>query len=185
MSTLNTALDYIRRGWNPAPILHRQKGPTEREWQLRVIDEAMAPHCFNGKPQNIGVVLGPSSKGLTDVDLDCPEAVELAPYLLPQTAAIFGRRSKPASHWLYKTTLAEAGLGAAVQFRDPVKKSMIVELRVGGKEGAQTVFPGSTHEEGELIEWTKPGDPPADGPKLRYQVSAFRECCASDPRLAR
>jgi hypothetical protein len=54
-------------------------------------------------PTNVGIVLGPSSQGLTDVDLDCVEAIAIAPYILPRTEAIFGRASKRASHWLYYT----------------------------------------------------------------------------------
>jgi hypothetical protein len=34
------------------------------------------------------------------------------------------------------------------------KEQMILELRIGGGgKGAQTVFPGSVHETGELIAW--------------------------------
>src|SRR5690349_4177057 len=99
MSTaLDTAIGYTRRGWNPVPIPFRTKKPIDDSWQRRVIDEASAPQFFNGKPQNIGIVLGRTSGGLTDVDLDCREAVALAPYFLPQTSAIFGRASKPNSH---------------------------------------------------------------------------------------
>jgi hypothetical protein len=50
---LDYALAYIRRGWNPVPVPFREKGPTEREWQFRVIDEAMAPYHFTSGPQNI------------------------------------------------------------------------------------------------------------------------------------
>jgi hypothetical protein len=45
---------------------------------------------------------------------------------------------------------------------------MLVELRIGGGgKGAQTVFPGSTHESGETITWDKDGGPAAvDGKDL-------------------
>ncbi len=36
---------------------------------------------------------------------------------------------------------------------------MLVEIRVGGETGAQTVFPGSTHETGEAIKWGEAGKP--------------------------
>jgi hypothetical protein len=48
------------------------------------------------------VQLGPKSGGLCDVDLDCTEAVVLAPAFLPPTHAVFGRKSKPRSHYLYR-----------------------------------------------------------------------------------
>jgi hypothetical protein len=141
-----------------------------------VIDAAAAPRYFNGKPQNIGIVLGPTSKGLTDVDLDCAEAVALAPYLLPRTEARFGRRSKPDSHYLYETALAETAGKATLTFKAPKTGEMLVELRVGGPagNGAQTVFPGSVHESGEPVEWAKAGKPAAyDGGRLRLAVAAL------------
>src|SRR5215212_3426279 len=101
LTSLDFARSYIKRGWNPVPIPYGAKRPTDKSWQDRRIDEASAPQYFNGKAQNIGVVLGPTSNGLTDVDLDCPEAVVAAPDLLPPTSAIFGRSSKRASHFLY------------------------------------------------------------------------------------
>jgi P4 family phage/plasmid primase-like protien len=174
-SPLDLARDLIRRGWNPLPLPYRGKKPLDREWQHRIIDEAKAPQFFNGKQMNVGVVLGQSSKGLTDIDLDCAEAIELAPYLLPPTDAIFGRSSSPASHWLYTTSLSETESSAVIPFKDP-SGAMIVELRIGGSKGAQTVAPGSTHETGERIEWTKGkgGDPARfDGLKLRHCVAAL------------
>jgi len=99
---LDIALDYIGRGWNPVPVDHRSKKPTTGNgWQLRIIDATNAPYYFNGGQMNIGVILGPSSHGLTDVDLDCDEARAVAPYILPRTGAIFGRASSRAAHRLY------------------------------------------------------------------------------------
>jgi hypothetical protein len=46
------------------------------------------------------------SGGLTDIDLDCREAVTIGPMLLPASNNVFGRASKPCSHWLYSSTLA-------------------------------------------------------------------------------
>jgi hypothetical protein len=159
---LDAARAYVARGWNPVPIPYRMKGPVDQGWQLRVIDDSTVADHFNGAPQNIGIVLGPSSHGLTDVDLDCSEAIELAAVVLPRTAAMFGRASRRASHWLYRTGLAGKVDGAVMQFHDPRRKnkpkSMLVELRIG--PGAQTVFPGSVHEEtGELIDWDSDGLP--------------------------
>src|SRR4051794_19354125 len=178
MTPLDTALRYVRRGWNPVPIPPRAKRPTDPGWEKRIINERSAPRHFNGKAQNIGVILGRTSQGLTDVDLDCREAIALAPYLLPRTDAIFGRASKPASHWLYYTALSETGTGAAIQFKEGPSGSMLVELRIGGASGAQTIFPGSTHESGGPVEWTKAGDPAkTDGATLRKGVTAIAIGC--------
>jgi hypothetical protein len=179
---LDVARSYIARGWNPVPVRHRTKKPIGDEWQLRIINDANVAAHFNATPQNIGVILGTSSHGLTDVDLDCVEAVALAPVILPKTDAMFGRASARAAHWLYRTGLVGKVEGATLQFHDPRRrhqpKSMLVELRVGGGKGAQTVFPGSTHKEtGELIEWDSDGEPAvandADLPRLVRRVAAL------------
>src|SRR5690606_6841604 len=52
---------------------------------------------------NIGLLLGPVSGGLVDIDLDCPEAFEAAKVLLPRTDAIFGREGARSSHYLYQS----------------------------------------------------------------------------------
>jgi uncharacterized protein (DUF927 family) len=101
---------------------------------------------------------------LTDVDLDCSEAVGLGSYFLPPTDAIFGRASKRNSHFLYFTGIAESDDRATIQFKDPNlpkdDKNMLLEVRIGGGgRGAQSIFPGSTHEEGEEIRWETNGVP--------------------------
>jgi hypothetical protein len=92
---------------------------------------------------------------------------------------VFGRRGKPRSHWFYITTLAETINKGAIRLKDPATKDTLVELRVGGGDkGAQTVFPGSTHESGEPIEWTETGEPArADGEKLQRAVEGLAAGC--------
>ncbi|WP_271602778.1 bifunctional DNA primase/polymerase [Bradyrhizobium sp. CCBAU 45384] len=154
------ALGYAMRDWNTVPIPFRQKAPTESEWQHRVITGSKVERFFGDKSQNIGVQLGRKSGGLTDVDLDCQEAITIAPALLPKTPARFGRSSKRDSHYLYNTSLASKLDQAALQFKDPISKGMLLEIRIGGGDmGAQTVFPGSVHESGELIKWEQEGEP--------------------------
>src|SRR6516164_6844800 len=169
---LGVALDYIGRGWNPVPVDYRTKKPsTGNGWQLRIIDVNNAPHYFNGGQMNIGVILGPSSHGLTDVDLDCGEARAVAPYVLPRTGAIFGRASSRAAHRLYYTDLSVGADKAALIFNDPTTGGRVLELRIGGASGAQTVFPGSIHEEGEAITWEESGEPASvDGDDLARRV---------------
>lgn len=172
---LAIAVDYIRRGWNPVPCQFRSKKPTGNDWQTRMIDETTAARFFNGAPQNVGVQLGPSSHGLTDVDLDCAEAIVIAPYVLPRTGSIFGRPAKRASHWLYYTDLAVEIDQAAIRLGDPSRtgtNATIVEARIGGGgKGAQTIFPGSMHEAGEPISWEEKGEPAnIDGDDLLRRV---------------
>jgi hypothetical protein len=65
---LSAALAYIRRGWCPIPVPYRDKGPTIKHWEELRISEAEAANYFNGAKQNIGVLLGPPSHNLTDVE---------------------------------------------------------------------------------------------------------------------
>lgn len=190
MTALDVALAYIERGWNPVPIPFRSKNPGADEWQLRRLTAATAPQFFNGGPQNIGVQMGAASGGLTDVDLDSPEAVRVAPYILPKTDAIFGRTSKRNSHYLYQTPLHTIKHMATLRYSDPIAKltgikpALLVELRIGGGDkGAQTVFPGSTHEEtGEPIVW----EPGADGaPASSIDLQSKVEMVAACALLAR
>jgi hypothetical protein len=157
MSTLDVARDYIARGWNPVPIPYRAKGPRGSKWHKVHVTLDNVDRYFDGGPQNIGVQLGAKSSKLTDVDLDCVEATALSPHFLPPTPAIFGRVSKPRSHYLYYIDDAEDRASLKLTGID---KDVIVELRMGGGEkGAQTVFPGSVHVSGELIEWASDGEP--------------------------
>ncbi|MBC7772283.1 MAG: bifunctional DNA primase/polymerase, partial [Pyrinomonadaceae bacterium] len=116
------------------------------------VNFADLPQHFNGQPQNIGILLGEPSGGLIDMDLDTPESIRIAPRFLPKTDLVFGRESKPRSHWVYHITgdiprcekwevKADKGAGIA--------GVMIVEMR---GTGAQTVFPPSVHRDtGESI----------------------------------
>ncbi|HEX8492999.1 MAG TPA: AAA family ATPase [Pyrinomonadaceae bacterium] len=150
-SPLEVARSYLVRGWMPIPIAHQSKNPNRTGWQRFSIRQDELPQFFNGKPQNIGVLLGKPSGGLADVDLDCAESIALASYFLPSSDAVFGRTSRPCSHYLYIAT----DDAKTVKLED-VDGKMLVELRY---TGCQTIFPGSTHPSGEKIEWHTDGEP--------------------------
>jgi Bifunctional DNA primase/polymerase, N-terminal len=85
------AQSYIRRGWKPIPVGFRSKRPIQWHWQHLGVTEVLLDTIFSdGKLLNVGVILGGTSGGLTDVDLDCSEAIALAKIVLPKTAAIGG-----------------------------------------------------------------------------------------------
>ena len=180
-TALDIAKDYLRRGWQPIPIAHHSKNPNLAGWQKLKFIESELPNHFNGKPQNIGVLLGEVSNGLTDIDLDSPEAVKIADYFLPETKAVFGRAGKLRSHRLYLCTN-----GKFEKFNNPFligskdeserKQACIVELRTG--DGKQTVFPGSTHESGEAVSWQSDGEPlQVDAQILRRAVALLASAC--------
>lgn len=149
---LDISQSYICRGWLPLPVPFKSKNPNFKGWQHFSVSEKELPAHFNGQPQNIGVLLGKSSGGLTDIDLDCPESIALATYFLPSSNAVFGRISNPRSHYLYVVTGDEA---KTIKFEDTDGR-MLLELRY---TGCQTIFPGSTHPSGEIIDWHTNGEP--------------------------
>lgn len=154
-TALDTARSFIARGWSPVPVEPRSKACNLKGWPQLRITEANIKNHFNGMDQNIGVLTGKPSGNLADVDLDCDEAVALAPYFLPESDAVFGRDSRRQAHWLY----VAGGTFTSLKLVDPElcdKEATIVELRGDGK---QTVFPGSVHESGEPITWDSEGDP--------------------------
>lgn len=140
---------YRSLGWATVRIPPLAKAPRERDWP----DVDYPPESF-APSDNIGIKLGTPSNGLTDVDLDCPEAVALAPLFLKPTST-FGRsgagktpgrvipwdRVGRSRHYLYR---------CATKTKKPAQSH--IEIR---STGLQTVFPGSIHESGEPIEWTE------------------------------
>jgi hypothetical protein len=68
--------------------------------------------------------------------------------VLPETNCIFGRASKPKSHWVYR--LPEPGTHEKFG-----TEGIIVKVR-GNR--ICTVFPGSVHDSGEAIEFDNPHD---------------------------
>src|SRR3990172_2538092 len=164
------ARTYLDRGWAPIPVPHREKAPIFTGWQDLRLEEVQLRAHFNGQPINVGVLLGEPSGGLTDVDLDCPEAVRLAPAFLLPTASRFGRTSKRASHWLYVVTAPVS----TERFADPAGTTL-VELR---STGAQTVSPGSVPPSGEPIEWDEDGaQARCDGATLRTAAVDLAAAC--------
>lgn len=157
---LDAALFWIERAFLPVPVRFRSKKPYNpddphgRNWQDLHITADAAPRYFSSAERNIGVMLG-DKYGSADVDLDCIEAVKVAPQFLPDTGIKFGRASKPASHWFYRIDPPVP----SEQFTDPMDGGTLLELRCQNKDGSighQTVVPPSVHESGEQIRF-EPG----------------------------
>jgi hypothetical protein len=153
-SARQAAQRYLERGWSVIPVPYRSKNPGFKRWeQMRLTCDELDRH-FNGRPQNISVLLGEPSGWLIDVDLDHRRAVELAPQFLPPTALVFGRPGKPRSHWLYRVT---APLVTKKFSSRP--SGMIAEVR---STGTHTIFPPSVHEIAEPITWEDERHLPAE-----------------------
>jgi hypothetical protein len=116
---------YEDRGWAMVPVPAGQKRAVLKDWPNRRFGLADF-----GKGENLAIRVGRLSGDLVDADLDCEEAIELAPIYLPPTAATFGRKSKPRSHWLY------IAAGATFEtFVDPAARTTLLEVRADGRDG--------------------------------------------------
>jgi putative DNA primase/helicase len=147
---LNEYLDFYKENFfTVIPIKSRTKAPEISAWQNR------RPANFNpaefDDETNVGVVLGDASGGLIDIDLDCEEALTLAPLFLPPTSLRFGRKSKPESHHFYRCQ----NHGRTVRLSSSDGRTLL-ECR---GNGGQTVVPPSIHPTGEQIEFGERGSP--------------------------
>lgn len=141
------AAGYISRGWQPVPLPAGSKAPTRPGWQRG----GFTASDFD-PTGNVGLLLGDASGGLVDVDLDCPESLDLAGDYLPPTGWTFGRESKPRSHWLY---IIEGDAGRTRRWTG-ADGECLVELRANG---GQTMAPPSVHPSGERVRDDASGEP--------------------------
>ena len=149
---LPAAIEALKQGILSIPVPLGSKGATEKEWQNLRLDEAGLRTRFGtGDPQNRSRLLGATSGGLVDCDLDCMEAVRLAEDFLPSTDQIHGRKSKPRSHYWFR---ASEQAFETDKFTDE-EGEMLLELR---GDGHATVVPTSLHESGEEVVWESTGE---------------------------
>ena len=138
---------YFERGVLPIPLHARDKKPIGEGWQDQRPTAADLDALFPPRQtRNVGLLLGKPS-GLIDVDLDSTEATAAAPFFLPPTGWISGRRSSPRSHYWYRCD--DPPERAADAFKG-LDGCVLVELR---GTGGQTMAPPSIHDEGERVEW--------------------------------
>jgi predicted P-loop ATPase len=152
LSPLESARAWLARGWHPIPINIETKNPVNKSWQLLRLTEEQLPDYFNDGV-NVGLLFG-DDEGHADVDCDTLGAVAAARGLLPETGVIYGRASKPASHYLYILF----PVTTTRQYKDPLDKQMLVELRCRTRKGtsSQSVAPYSVHHSRELVRF-EPG----------------------------
>jgi hypothetical protein len=163
------AMVAIRLGLAPILVPPRQKKPVIKGWtELRLTRDDL-PRYFS-RNENCGVLNGAPSGGLLDVDLDAPEALAACGAFLPRTNLVFGRPSKPRAHREYRV---QGDPPRTAQFRD-TDGTMLVELR---SSGSQTLWPGSTHPDGELNCLESLGEPMlVDARDLAAAVARVAAC---------
>jgi putative DNA primase/helicase len=178
-STRRYAEGYVERVLAVIPVPEGRKRPVIPSWQtLRLSPEKLCDH-FNGRPQNIGVLLGEPSGWVVDVDLNTPDAVELGPrFLIPTIKS--GRVSAPRSHWWYRSD------GVSTQRWKYTHSVTLVELR---STGCQTIVEPSTHPEGDRYIWHHETDSPGGHSRIteldRDDLARARRSLATAALVAR
>lgn len=163
-----TARHYLQKGYAITPIAPGTKRPVRPNWTGERISEAEMKNYFS-HDQGIGLILGRASGGLTDVDLDCPEAVRIGERFLPLTEMVHGRTSNPHSHFWYTCDPCPKYR----RFED-VDGACLLEVRA---DGHQTVVPPSVNPSGEELSWYRDGDPSTQ-PASEVEVAAERLAAA-------
>lgn len=150
---------YVENSFAAIPVPTGEKGPKVPGWPQLRIQRSDIPEYFNKRPMNVGLILG--IDGLVDIDLDCPEAVQIADQFLPDTGFVSGRKSRPRSHRFYRLDKPIP----TKKYLDPLAKKkdkgMLLEVRCttsDGEIGLQTIVPPSEHPSGERIRFYGDGD---------------------------
>lgn len=135
---------YITRGFAVVPNAPRDKRPYHKGWEEFRIAIPDVDQYF-GPNDNIGVMTGAPSGGLTCVDLDDDDAVKLASLYLPKTGMIAGRKIGGATHWFYRSdpTLAKH------EFKHKPTKQKFIEVLANGQ---QVVVGPSIHPTGDVYD---------------------------------
>lgn len=156
MTKKEWALYYATLGWYSIVLIKFEKECRDKDWMKKVYDG----DDFD-ENVNLGLRLVSASdkeRGIKLVDIDCdaPEVVQCISAFMLDTPAVYGRASKPKSHWLYDSEF-EKGLA----FKDEgTVGGTLIEIRVNH----QSMAPPSVHPSGELLKWE--GGKPKEAAKV-------------------
>ena len=123
------------------------KMPIFKSWQDRDFNEE------DFKPgNNIGLKMAKHF----DIDIDNQLCKKFLSYYMETPSAIYGRKSNPGSHWLYKgaAEFKKFALPKAFDYhcKDFPHGSTLIEIRAGKQR--QSIVPGSVVND-ELVEWER------------------------------
>lgn len=143
------AKELICKGYAVTPVKGKTKEGKLAGWPNKVILESEVEQLFLPE-DNLAIILGEKSEGLTDVDIDHPLA-KCFTDLLPATDMIHGRPGNPVSHYWYR---AKSPIKAK-KFAGPNGK-VLIEIR---SDGGMTMVPPSIHPDGDQLQWVQQGIP--------------------------
>jgi hypothetical protein len=148
---------YVQHGLSPVPGPRGKKKCVLKEWPTLRVTEANLDEWFPTEKLNVLILNGSPSGGLLDVDLDCDEAKLLAAAFLPPTTVKFGHGECLTAHWYYRVDGSCETIRCLDVPVDGNAGEVLSELR---SDGTGTMWPGSVHPNGEMIEFESFGDPP-------------------------
>lgn len=142
------ARSWLAMGIQPVPIRRKTKVPKDgKGWNKLQVTNDTIPHFF--KPgDNVGGLWGAPSNWIIDVDLDWDEGAAAASRLLPETF-VYGRRSRPSTHYLYRVDGVSGYKHYDSGGGDNAKRTVVTEVRA---TGSQSVLPPSIHPDNERYE---------------------------------
>ena len=159
---IEAAKELIGKGYAVTPVVSKTKVPKLKDWPNKTILASEVEQNFL-PTDNVAIVLGEKSGGLTDVDFDHPIAKGFACFL-PETTMIHGRPGNPTSHFWFR-------LNAQIKsrkFAAPNGK-VVIELR---SAGCMTMVPPSIHPGGDQLAWEQHGSPASVDAVILYTLVA-------------
>ena len=153
LQSLQAATELTRAGFSVIPSSPRSKEILLPGWPDLRLTLSDLPQHFASADQNISINWKTSDSRCA-LDIDATEAEELAPLLLPTDAPAFGRNGR------LRQIIFECP--NATSFKIKHKNEMLIELLASG---CNSLAPGSTHSNGDLVSWCIGRSPIDHAPK--------------------
>jgi phage/plasmid-associated DNA primase len=170
----DTAHALFALGIMPIPLARESKDPNRKGWpteRYRPADVERLFHDGQGVGARWGYITDDNGTVLTrnmcDIDLDCMEAIRIAPLYLPPTGLMWGREGKPRSHYGYELTTLDFKAPASWSDMTPDQhEEVATSKRRQGKKllewrrSGHTVAPGSINVASgtpQLVRWEPDG----------------------------
>jgi len=164
----------LERGVWSVPLREGAKRPKLRGWNHLRIGAEDAEDFFEAgmnRGRLLGVEPATGEHTLVVVDLDVPEALAMAPHLLPATGEVGGRSGAPRAHWYYACTHPPP-----TRRYNGADGERLVELL---SRGSQVVVPPSIHPSGDAYQWFEDGPAAAVNPaELQARCAELAVACA-------
>lgn len=168
-ATLETAMDFLRRGISVIPLSPRDKTPARewREYQNRRATEDDVHWWFDGSDYNLGIICGEISHGLAVRDFDAPGSYDRWKAEYPVEARRLPTVSTGRCGGRHVYFRIKPGVLSEIRQTKPGKGGISLgdgELRAD--IGCYVVAPPSTHPNGSVYQWTVPlGEIPVVDPR--------------------